>query len=244
MNFIFSKNVPSYPSKTKIKKLNYRQLKKQNLLNLYLNVALDVDLSNYDYSILIKNFLASIEEGKLDCLIQYDKSSLSLIEKRKKILNEYLNDLSKIKEDKLKDFLFYDLISETIYCAMDENKNFNFAFGFATLKESKLEMNDSFIKETSNSSFFECQISVSYKKHPLSSFEECKKEYGKQLNKTIKKINESLGLLESNNQKIVQETKFVEVSSDWNEEYYTDLDFLSTHEFKKTCSYNKLQRIY
>lgn len=237
MNFIFSKNVPSYPSKTKIKKLNYRQLKKQNLLNLYLNVVLDVDLSNYDCSILIKNFLASIEEGKLDCLIQYDKSSLSLIEKRKKVLNEYLKDLSKVKEDKLKDFLFYDLISEAIYCLMDENEKLNFAFGFATLKEKGLELKD-------NLSYFECQVSVSYNKHPLDSFEECKKEYTKQLHKTIKKLNEVLGVLVNNNQKIIQEPKFIEVSSDWNEEYYTDLDFLSTHDFKKTCSFNKLQRIY
>lgn len=242
MNFIFSKNIPCYPSKTKIKKLNYRQLKKQNLFNLYLNVYLDVDLSNYDYSILIKNFLASIEEGKLDYLIQYDKSSLSLIEKRKKVLNEYLKELSKIKEDKLKDFLFYDLISEAIYCLMDKNEKLNFAFGFASLKEKGLELKDNLSNE--NLSYFECQVAVSYSKHPLDDFEECKKEYTKQLHETIKKINEVLGVLVNNNQKIIQEPKFIEVSNDWNEEYYAGLEILSSHEFKKTCSYKKIQRYF
>ena len=123
MNFIFMQNVEGYPSKRKLKKLNNRQLKKQELLLQYVSFNLDLCIHNPRY---IELYLEAVKEGKLDFLLKYFG-----YKNREKLIQDYLNELenSKNKEETFVFEWFYDLFLNYI-----EHSKYKFAFASTSIK--------------------------------------------------------------------------------------------------------------
>ena len=262
--YIFEKNVFAYPSKRKIKKLNIRKIKKQNLQTRYINfdVVLNIKKETLNVDVLVKNFLNAIKENKLALLLNLKWFKDHYPSDNKKfndlLFNEHLKDLENINKDnnckeiellnlsseeckKLKLLVYdwlYDLFlnfigldyqfafasTDTAINNNEENIEFNFGNFLILYNLTKEEL----IKSKNNDLFL-----LTKQKHYFENF--------------IKKFQKLIEDIFGKNVITFNLHSKVSIGSDWNEEYYTDLDKMDNKnkiKLRKTCSILLLDKNY
>ena len=254
--YIFEKNVFAYPSKRKIKKLNIRKIKKQNLQTRYINfdAVLNIKKETLNVDVLVKNFLNAIKENKLAFLLNLKWFKDHYPSDNKKfndlLFNEHLKDLENIKnnyqeikllnlsneEYQKLDLLVYNWLYDLFLNFIGLDYQFAFASTDTAINnnnEENIEFNFGNFLILYNLTKEELIVLLTKQKHYFENF--------------IKKFQKLIEDIFGKNVITFNLHSKVSIGSDWNEEYYTDLDKIDNKnkiKLRKTCSILLLDKNY
>ena len=261
--YVFEKNLFAYPSKRKLKKLNLRQIKKQNLQTRYIkfDAFLNIKKETVDVDLFIKNFLNALNENKLSFLMDLKWFKTHYPTDNEKfnalLFNEYLKDLDNLKNNQQEqkkqllnltneeyqklNLLVYDWLYDLFLNFIDLDYQFSFtstACGFSNEENIKFNLGNFLMSYELTQ-----EELIKSKDNDLSLLTKQKNQFENFIKKFQKLIEDIFG---KNTITFDIHTK-ISIGSDWNEEFYENLNHIDNKnkiKLRKTCSILLLDKNY